>query len=362
MPYSALDPKRFEGQADGQATRLFTLQNSRGMRVSFTNYGAKIQQIIVPDRSGELDDVVLGYDSIAAVLAGQPSMGAFVGRYANRICGSRFTLGGVEHRLEANYHAHCLHGGPHGSRFRVFEVAQVDSATAELTIDYLSSIDSFPGNVKSRVSYQVTDQNELRITYEASTDSPTVVSMTTHPFFNLAGHDNISTESLAGHELMINAASFTPFGAEQAISGEIRTVQGTPLDFRKPRAIGERVDEAARDFEPHQGYDHNFVIDKPAGVLGLAARVREPRSGRTLEVHSTEPGLFFFGGHILTGQPPKDVGKGGKPYPFRSSLCLEPSHFPDSPNHPNFPSTVLRPGERYAGTTIFRFGVSDSSA
>jgi aldose 1-epimerase len=356
-PYPVLDPRRFEGEADGQATRLFTLQNGRGMSVSFTNYGARIQQIIVPDRRGEMDDVVLGYDSIDAVLAGQPSMGAFVGRYANRICGSRFTLDGMEYRLEANYHGHCLHGGPRGSRFRVFDVTQHDAATAELRIDYLAAVDSFPGNVRSRVTYQVTDENELRIEYEAVTDSPTVVSMTTHPFFNLAGHAAISTESLARHELTINAASFTPFGPDQSISGEIAGVQGTPFDFRQPRTIGERVEEAARDHEPHQGYDHNFVLDKPAGELGVSARVREPHSGRTLEVFSTEPGLFVFGGHILTGKPPKDVGKGGQPYPYRSSLCLEPSRFPDSPNHPNFPSAVLRPGERYTGTTIYRFGV-----
>lgn len=357
MSCTTLDPGRFAGQADGQATRLFTLQNSRGMRVSFTNYGAKIQQIIVPDRHGAMDDVVLGYDSIEAVITGQPSIGALVGRYANRICGSRFTLDGVLYQLEPNYHAHCLHGGPRGSRFRVFEVEQTDAATADLRIDYLQAIDSFPGNVRSRATYQVTEQNELRISYEATTDSPTVVSMTTHPFFNLAGHDAISTESLARHELMIEASSFTPFGPDQTISGEIRSVTGTPLDFRKARAIGDRVDEAARLLEPYQGYDHNFVLDKPRGELGLAARVRDPVTGRTLEVLSTEPGLFFFGGHILTGQAPKDVGKSGKPYPYRSALCLEPSHFPDSPNHPNFPSTVLRPGERYTGTTIYRFGV-----
>ena len=352
-----LDPARFEGHADGQATRLFTLRNSRGMEVSFTNYGAKIQQVLVPDRHGALDDVVLGYDSIAAVLAGQPSMGALVGRYANRICNSRFTLDGVEHRLEPNYHGHCLHGGPRGSRFRVFEVGQVDAATARLRIDFLQAIDSFPGNVRASASYQVTEANELRIGYEATTDRPTVVSMTTHPFFNLAGHAAISTESLARHELMINASAFTPFGSEQSISGEIRGVEGTPFDFRQARAIGDRLEEATRDFEPHLGWDHNFVLDKPASELGLAARVREPWSGRTLEVLSTEPGLFFFGGHILTGQGPKDAGKGGKPYPYRSALCLEPSHFPDSPNHPNFPSTVLRPGDRYSGTTIYRFGV-----
>lgn len=357
MSYPVLDPQRFEGHVDGHATRLFTLRNSRGMQVSFTNYGAKIQQIVVPDRDGVMDDVVLGYDSIDAVQAGQPSVGALVGRYANRICGSRFTLDGVAYQLESNYHGHCLHGGPRGSRFRVFEVEQTDAATAQLRIDYLQAIDSFPGNVRTRASYQVTENNELRITYDATTDSPTVVSMTTHPFFNLAGHAAISTESLARHELMINASSFTPFGPEQSISGEIRSVAGTALDFRQACAIGDRVDEAARAFEPHQGYDHNYVLDKPAGELGLAARVREPRSGRTMEVLSTEPGLFFFGGHILTGLPPKDVGKGGKPYPYRSSLCLEPSHFPDSPNHPNFPSTVLRPGEHYTGTTIYRFGV-----
>lgn len=358
MLYTPLEPKNFESVIEGQPTRLMTLQNSRGMRVSFTNYAAKILQIVVPDRNGDLDDVVLGYDSIDAVMAGQPSLGAFVGRYANRICGSRFVLDGVEHKLMPNYHGHCLHGGPRGSRFRVFEAEQLDRATAELKITFLGVDDGFPGNVTARVIYRLTEDNELRVEYEARTDSPTVVTMTPHPFFNLAGHSNISTESLARHELMINSSAITAFGPDQSISGDIVPVEGTPFDFRCAHAIGDRVEAAARDFEPHQGYDHNFVLDKPLGELGLVAFVREPVSGRTMEVLSTEPGVFFFGGHILTGQGPRDVGKGGKPYPFRSALCLEPSHFPDSPNHAHFPSTVLRPGERYTGTTIFRFGVN----
>jgi aldose 1-epimerase len=354
--YPQLDPRRFDGAADGKRTQLFTLVNSRGMRVSFTNLGAKIQQIVVPDRQGHLDDVVLGYDSIEGVMAGQPSIGAFIGRFANRIANARFALDGRPYQLAPNSNGHSLHGGPRGSRYRVFDTVQRDAATAQLTLYYESGDDGFPGNLMSRVIYQVTEHDELLIRYDAVTDAPTVVNMTSHVFFNLAGHARTNAQSLAAHELSINASSFTPFGARQVPTGAIEPVAGTAMDFRVPHAVGERVDEAQRDFEPHTGYDHNWVIDKPAGELGLHARLHEPQSGRMLEVLSTEPGLVFFGGNNLEGESPRDVGKGGHVYEKRCALCLEPGHFPDSPNQPNFPSTVLRPGEWFSGTIIYRFG------
>ena len=342
-------------EVDGKPTCLITLHNSRGMSVSFTNLGGKILQIVVPDRNGRMDDVALGYDNIQGVIDGQSSMGAFVGRFANRIAKGRFTLDGVEYAVEPNNNGNSLHGGPKGSRYRVFDAVQRDAATADLTMYYESKVDGFPGNLMSRVVYQVTEQNELVIRYDAVTDSPTVVNMTSHVFFNLAGHSNVNAQSLARHELMINAETFTPVGKDQVPTGEIRAVAGTPMDFRRQRAIGEHVADAARYFEPHVGYDHNWVIDKPLGRLGLAARLHEPVSGRIMEVLSTEPGLVFYGGNNLEGIAPRDVGKGGHLYERRSALCLEPAHHPDSPNHPHFPSTVLRPGEWFSGTTIYRF-------
>jgi aldose 1-epimerase len=355
MTHAQLHARNFDAEVDGKPTCLITLHNSRGMSVSFTNLGGKILQIIVPDRNGRMDDVALGYDNIQGVIDGQASMGAFVGRFANRIAKGRFTLDGVEYAVETNNNGNSLHGGPKGSRYRVFHAVQRDAATADLTLYYESKVDGFPGNLMSRVVYQVTEQNELLIRYDAVTDSPTVVNMTSHVFFNLAGHSNINAQSLARHELMINAETFTPVGSDQVPTGEIRAVAGTPMDFRRPRAIGEHVADAARYFQPHVGYDHNWVIDKPLGRLGLAARLHEPVSGRIMEVLSTEPGLVFYGGNNLEGIAPRDVGKGGHLYERRSALCLEPAHHPDSPNHPHFPSTVLRPGEWFSGTTIYRF-------
>ncbi|MDB5873949.1 MAG: galactose mutarotase [Ramlibacter sp.] len=356
-PFSRLRPENFEGEVAGKTTRLFTLQNRRGMSVSFTNLGGKILQIAVPDRRGRMDDVALGYDSLKGVLQGQTSAGAFVGRFANRIANGRFRLDGVQYALDANSNGHSLHGGPKGSRHRVFDTTQRDEATADLAMHYETREDGFPGNLMSRVIYRVTEDNELLIHYDAVTDAPTVVNMTSHVFFNLAGHADLNAESLARHELMINASSYTPVAANQIPTGAVAPVQGTPFDFRRMRAVGERVDEVQRDHQPHAGYDHNWVIDKPPGQMGLHARLREPRSGRTMEVFSTEPGLVFYGGNNLEGIAPRDVGKGGQVYGKRSTLCLEPGHYPDSPNHPHFPGTVLRPGEWFTGTIVYRFGV-----
>jgi aldose 1-epimerase len=343
-PYPQLDASRFEGVADGKRTKLFTLRGDSGMRVSFTNLGGKIQQIVVPDRRGHMDDVALGYDSIEGVIGGQSSMGAFVGRFANRIANARFELDGVTHQLEPNNNGNSLHGGPRGSRYRVFDVEQVSESIAHLKLYHESRDDGFPGNLMSRVIYEVTQDNALSIRYDAVTDAPTVVNMTSHVFFNLAGHADTNAASLARHELTINASSFTQY-RDQIPTGEIVPVANTPMDFRKRRAIGD----------PDPGYDHNWVIDKPLGEMGLHAVLHEPMHGRTMEVWSTEPGLVFYGGNNLEGIAPRDVGKGGLVYERRSALCLEPGHFPDSPNHANFPSTVLRPGQWFSGEIAYRF-------
>jgi aldose 1-epimerase len=353
--YTPLQAQNFTGEADGKPVRLITLENSRGMTVRFTTLGAKVLQIVVPDRDGNMDDVALGYESLEGVIAGQPSMGAFVGRYANRIAYGQFELDGVHHSIKPNSGAHLLHGGEHGSRYRVFDVLQVEPNCARLALHYTPEVDGFPGKLMSRVIYTVTEDNELAIEYDAACDSPTVVNMTSHIYFNLAGEKHIGTPTLLAHRLTLNASHYTPVGPEQIPTGAIASVAGTPLDFREPHTVGARIDAATADLEPHTGYDHNWVLDKPAGQFGLAATLGDPLSGRVMEVHTTEPAIVFFSGNNLTGAAPRDVGKGGVAYTARSALCLEPAHFPDSPNHPNFPSTVLRPGEWFSGKTVYRF-------
>jgi len=323
--------------------------------VRFTTFGAKVLQIVVPDRDGRMDDVALGYESHKGVEDGLLSIGAFVGRYANRIARGEFTLDGVKHSVKPNSGAHLLHGGEHGSRHRVFDVLQVERNCARLALHYTPEIDGFPGKLMSRVIYTVTEDNELAIEYDAACDSATVVNFTSHIYFNLAGEKNISAATLLDHRLTLNASRYTPVDAEQIPTGEIAAVTGTPLDFRQPHAIGERIEGAAANVEPRTGYDHNWVLDKPHGEFGLAATLSDPLSGRAMQVHTTEPAIVFFSGNNLTGAAPRDVGKGGVAYAARSALCLEPAHYPDSPNHPNFPSTVLRPGQWFSGKTVYRF-------
>ena len=327
------------------------------MVVRFTNLGAKVLQILVPDARGEIDDVTLGYGSIEQVKGGQTSMGAFIGRYAGRIANARFSLDGRQYALAANSGPNTLHGGARGSRFRVFDVRQRDESSAELKLVYEDGEESFPGRVESRVTYRVTGDNALDIEYEATTDAPTVVNFTSHIFFNLAGQRHIDPQSLNAHELEIPAETFTPLDEHLIPTGELRAVAGTPMDFRLRRRIGARLDTPDEQLAFGKGYDHNWVIAKAPDAYGLSARLTDPLSGRVMEVLSTEPGLVFYGGNHLTGEAPRDIGKGGIAYTRQSGLCLEPGHFADSPNQPRFPSTVLRPGQAYRGRITYRFGV-----
>ena len=350
-----LQRENFLATIDGRQTDLYTLTNSDGMAVSFTNYGAKIQQILVPDANGVLGDVALGYESIAQVAGGQPSMGAFIGRYAGRIAGGRFSLDGRNYQLAQNSGPNCLHGGAKGSRLRVFDVRQIDAATAELSLVYADGEEGFPGQLRSRVIYRVTEENELSIEYEAATSEDTVVNFTSHVFFNLAGQGRMRRETLENHVLTIAADAFTPIDADLIPTGEIRPVDGTPMDFRQPTRIGERIDADDGQLQATRGYDHNWVLRKPSQVYAMAAELFDPLSGRRMEVWSTEPGLVFYAGTNLTGEAPRDVGKGGELYDSRAGLCLEPAHFADSPNQPGFPSTRLAPGELYCGKISYRF-------
>jgi aldose 1-epimerase len=364
-----LKPERFQGEVDGQPTALYTLRNSRGMIVCITNLGAKIEQLIVPDRDGRFDDVVLGYDSLDAVMGGAPSMGAFIGRYAGRIANAGFMLRGKNCRLNANNGPHCLHGGIRGSRFRVFDAMQPNDSSVEMSCVFSDGEEGFPGTLALRLTYSLTEANELVIEYEAlALDKPTVASFTTHAFFNL---DGASSGSVLDHEVTIFANSFFAMSPDLVATGEILPVEKTVFDFRQPVVLGERIDghqalTATRQLvkERVAGYDSCYLVNRPAGSSGLvmSARVCSPGSGRAMEVWSTEPTLQLYTG-MVAGEPLQGgPGKGGLPYFQQQSICLEPQGYPNAPNCPAFPSALHEPGQSRAGMTLYRFGVDALSA
>jgi aldose 1-epimerase len=344
----------FRGEVDGKPVDLFKIRNRAGMAASITNLGAKVLQVLVPDRRGRLADVALGYDSLEQVQTGQPSIGAFIGRYANRIAGARFSLDGREYRLTENDGRNSLHGGTKGSRFVVFDAKQLDASAVQMSYTFGDGDEGFPGTVPLRIVYRITDDNALDIAYDAvSADKPSVANFTSHVFWNLAGHD---AGDVLGHVLQVNADRFLPVDATLIPTGELRRVKGTPLDFTRPRALGARIDDTDEQLRLGNGYDHHFVLKrKSVDGLELAARIAEPASGRVMEVWTTEPGLQLYSGNHLEGKRPRDVGKGGALYGRRGAFCLEPSHFPDSPNQPAFPSTRLAAGEWYRGRIVYRF-------
>jgi aldose 1-epimerase len=350
---SLLDPQRFEGVVGGKAVGLFTLRNANGMVCSVTNYGAKIQQLLVPDRKGQLGDVVLGYDSLAGAIDGSPSMGAFIGRYAGRIGNAAFTLDGVHHALNANNGPHCLHGGIKGSRFQVFDAVQHSPASVGMGYVFADGEEGFPGTLVLNLTYSLTDDNELVIDYEAmALDQPTVASFTTHAFFNLNGH---VSGSVLGHEVTVFADQHFAMTDDLVATGELQAVAGTRVDFQKPRTI-----DAAGE---GGGYDCCFVVAKPSpGQLSLAAQVRAQASGRVMQVWSTEPALQFYTG-LVAGEPLQGcAGKGGARYLQQQSLCLEPQGYPNAPNlmhrYTAYASAVYQPGVSRSGRTVYRFSVS----
>jgi aldose 1-epimerase len=340
--------KKHFGATDGQDVNLYTLTNERGFEVSLASYGGAVVSIKAPDRRGEFADVALGFETLEEYVRNPRYFGGLIGRHANRIGLGRFTLDGIDYQLTQNNGVNHLHGGARGFDKRVWEV--IDSATdgAEtLRLEYFSADgeEGYPGNVCAVVTYTLSPDNEIEINYEATTDRDTIVNMTSHAYFNLAGEGEI-----LGHELTLHADAFTPVSKELIPTGEIAPVENTPMDFRRGKAIGSDLNEAG-------GYDHNFVLqgyERPLrpGSLRPAARLYEPNSGRVLEILTTEPGIQFYSGNFLDGS---FAGKGGFVYHKYTGLCLEPQHFPDAPNHPNFPSTVLRPGEVYRHRSVYRF-------
>lgn len=339
----------FGKMPDGKVVEVFTLTNAKGVEVRAITYGGIITSLRVPDRSGAMGDIVLGFDSLDAYLKGHPYFGAIVGRYGNRIGGGTFTLDGRTFKLVTNNGPNHLHGGTVGFDKAIWTGEPTSGAGVVFTHTSPDGDEEYPGTLKARVTYTLTDRNELVVEYHATTDKPTHVNLTQHSYFNLAESGDI-----LGHALTIHADRFTPVDSTLIPTGELATVAGTPFDFRKPMAIGARINQPHEQLNHGGGYDHNFVLNGKAGDLRLAARLTDAKSGRTLDVSTTEPGLQFYSGNFLDGTL---KGKGGQVYQKRAGLCLETQHYPDSPNKPKFPSTVLRPGQTYQSKTVFTFGV-----
>jgi len=343
---------------EGHAVELYFLSNRNGVEAAITNYGATLVSLRVPARGGKFADVVLGYDSLDQYVADKRYFGATIGRYANRIANGKFMLDGVVCTLARNRGRHHLHGGNRGFNKVVWEPSEAgtgDDAPAALHLKYLSvdGEEGYPGNLAVEVTYTLTSDDKLEIEYSATTDKTTIVNLTNHSYFNLAGEGN---GDILRHRLMIAAEYFTPADANLIPTGELRCVAGTPFDFTRAEGIGTRINNDDEQLQLAGGYDHNFVLsDSKVGTIILAARVHEPQTGRQLEVWTTEPGIQFYGGNFLDGS---SRGKGGKAYEHRYGFCLETQHFPNSPNEPRFPSTVLRPGELFQSKTIYAFSTT----
>ncbi|HLX71483.1 MAG TPA: aldose epimerase family protein [Verrucomicrobiae bacterium] len=344
----------FGTMPDGTPITLYTLRNSKGAEATICNYGGVVTTLKMPDRNGNYSDVVLGFDNLNDYLKGDPFFGALIGRYGNRIAKGHFVLDGTEYTLPINNAPNSLHGGDKGFDKVVWQATPHPSSSApslELTYVSKDGEEGYPGNLSVKAVYTLTRDNGLKLEFTATTDKDTVVNLTHHSYFNLAGQGNV-----LNHVVMINADKFTPVDSTLIPTGELKPVDGTPFDFRTPTAIGARIGQNDEQLKFGNGYDHNWVLNNYTGVGGvrLAARVYEPTSGRVLEVFSDQPGLQFYSGNFLDGTL---KGKGGWVYQFRNAFCMEPQHFPDSPNKPSFPSTELKPGQVYHSTIEYRFSV-----
>ena len=348
--HGAVEEQPFGTTKEGKKITLYTLTNSQHMEIRAMNYGAIIVSLRVPDRKGQVADIVLGHDTLEGYFDNSPHLGGLVGRYANRIANGSFTLDGVKYSLAKNNGPNTLHGGIKGFDQAVWQGTPLKGKTG-VAFSYLSpdGEEGFPGNLRVKVTYSLTEANELVINYEATTDKPTVLNLSQHSYFNLAGE---GTGNILDHEVMINADRFTPVDSTMIPTGELRPVKGTPLDFTTETKVGARIDDNYEQLVLGKGYDHNFRINRKAAGLVLAARAYEPASGRLMEISTDQPGVQFYTGNFLDGTV---TGKQGHVYKQRYGLCFETQHFPDSPNHPEFPSTVLRPGQTFHSRTIFKF-------
>ena len=344
----------FARTADDQLVDLITLRNRNGIEVKVLTYGGIIMSLKTPDKSGAIDDIVLGFDDLPSYETKSPYFGCIIGRYGNRIAKGKFSLEGTTYTLATNNTPNHLHGGNKGWDKVVWAFETFSNAKGVgviLTHTSKDGDEGYPGTVKAKVTYTLNEQNQLIVDYEATTDKATVINLTQHSYFNLAG---TKANDILGHELMLNAAQYTPVDATLIPTGQLANVEGTPFDFRTSTAIGARIGANDKQIEFGKGYDHNWVLSRTGSGLSEAARVVEPTTGRTMTISTTEPGIQFYSGNFLDGTL---KGKGGRQYPHRAGFCLETQHYPDSPNHANFPTTTLKPGETYSSQTVFTFGV-----
>ena len=347
---SGLMKSDFVSEVEGKPTALYVLKNKNGAEACITNYGGRLVSVMVPDKNGKMTDVVLGYDNIGQYVQSDGNYGALIGRYGNRINQGKFTLDDIEYTLPQNNGAHCLHGGPQGYHARMWDAKQLNDQALELTYLSKDGEAGFPGNLDIKVTYTLTDDNAVGIKYEATTDKKTVVNLTNHSYFNLSG---VPGSDVLDQLVMINADNYTPVDSTLIPVG-ISPVDGTPLDLRTPVAIGKQINDPFQQLVFGRGYDLNWVLNTNGDKNVLAAKAYSPTSGIALEVYTNEPGIQFYTGNFMDG---KDTGKHGVLYPHRGALCLETQHYPDSPNHPDFPSVVLNPGEKYLSECIYKFTV-----
>lgn len=352
LTVSGLDPENFVSEVNGKPTSLFTIKNANGMEVCITNFGGRIVSIMVPDKNDSLRDVVLGFDSIADYVNKPSDFGAAIGRYANRINKGILAIDGDTIQLPTNNFGHCLHGGPQGWQYQVYEGQLVNDSVITMTMHSPDGDQNFPGAVTAKVTYTLTSDNALDIKYEATTDKKTVINMTNHSYFNLSGNP---AQPATDHVLYVNADTYTPVDSTYMTTGEILPVKGTPMDFTTPKAVGQDIDKF--EFEQVKngnGYDHNWVLNTNGDITQLAAKLTSPTSGISLEVYTNEPGIQVYSGNFLDGTL---SGKKGIIYNQRASVCLETQHYPDSPNKPEWPSVILEPGQTYESECIFKFTV-----
>lgn len=352
LTLSGLNPADFQATVNDSQTGLYALKNKAGMEVCITNFGGRIVSVMVPDKNGTMQDVVLGFDSIADYINIPSDFGASIGRYANRINQGRIVLNGDTIQLPQNNFGHCLHGGPKGWQYQVFDAKQIDETTLELTRFSPDGDENFPGNVTAKVLFKLTEDNAIDIKYSATTDKTTIINMTNHSYFNLSGNP---AQAATDHILYVNAGTYTPVDNTFMTTGEIAPVKDTPMDFTTPKAVGQDI--ANFDFDQLKngnGYDHNWILNTQGDITRIAAKLTSPVSGITLEVYTNEPGIQVYTGNFLDGTV---KGKKGTVYNQRASVCLETQHYPDSPNKPEWPSVVLEPGQTYNSECIFKFSV-----
>ena len=351
---SGLNPADFEAEIDGHKVALYTLSNAQGVEVTVTPFGGRVVSIMVPDRTGEMRDVVLGFDNIEDYQHIPSDFGAAIGRYANRIGQGKFTLDGVEYDLPKNNFGHCLHGGPQGWQYKVYEVAEATEQSITLVMHSPDGDEQFPGNVEAKVIYTLTDENALEIRYEATTDAPTIINLTNHSYFNLSGD---ASKTILNDVLRIDADTFTPCDETFMTTGEIASVEDTAMDFRTPKMIGAEINNYEYDqLKNGNGYDHNWILNTAGDITKPAVELYSPESGIRLTVYTDEPGIQVYTGNFLDGTA---VGKRGITYNQRAAICLETQKYPDTPNKPEWPSCVLRPGETYTSCCIYRFDTID---